>query len=214
MRIGRREAAAAVGLAGVAVLSPLGVGVGAGASVARAAPDARDAIGGGALPGTAEAATPGAGGERAIEPPDSLAAHALAAPGTAERALLGALADGAPFDAGRERYRVASVFACRAGAIPLVVERVSGEPMRFAIELLRRDPGDAVQPVAETGSLALFVQNRGDGSRATQEAQGLAVRALARTLAAREADGVRAPALLTRAERAARHPMGVFHVPL
>lgn len=141
-----------------------------------------------------------------------LAAHDLAPPTEAEHALLGSLATGAVFGAGTRRYRVASVFAARAGAVPLVLEEVDGDA-RFAVELLRRDDGDAVQPVARTASLALFVRNGGDGSRATQEAQGLAVLALARAISERETAGGVA-ALSTRRERAARHPMGVFHVPL
>jgi hypothetical protein len=198
LRIGRRHAVAGIGLAGAAAAIPILPSV----ARAAAAPDP------GLLP------EPSADHEPPLHEsrPDAHAAHDLAPPGESERALLGPLAAGAALAVGAHRYRVAALFAARAGAIPVVLEALDGDAgARFAVEILRRDDADAVQPVARTASLALYVANGGDGSRATQEAQGLAVRALARAI---EAHGTATPSLSTRAERASRHPMGVFHVPL
>jgi hypothetical protein len=196
--IGRRRAVASVGVAGAALVVPVGT--------ARAEQQDRPSSAP-AAPLPEPAAEPGVTVEV-----DAQTAHDLAPAGEAERALLGPLADGAPFAAGGARFRIASLYAARGGAIPLVVEGVD-RPVRFAVEIFRRDERDgssARAPVATTATLALAIANRGDGERATHEAQGLATMAIARAIGEREA---RVP-LLTQRERAQRHPHGVFHVPL
>lgn len=93
------------------------------------------------------------------------------------------------------------------GGMPLVLE---GEAGRFQVDVLRR--GGALDGVAQTPSLNLFLLNNGDGSTDTHGDHGLAVIELARVLAAREALGVRVPELLTFEERAAQHPDGIFSI--
>lgn len=99
-------------------------------------------------------------------------------------------------------FRVAALHEPRLGGIAIVLEAEHG---RFQVDVLRRDP-DGPAGVAETRALALFVANRGDGRRPTDEAQGLAVMALARAL-----DDAEAPdGLLTFRERRERFPIGVY----
>lgn len=93
------------------------------------------------------------------------------------------------------------------GAVPIVLR--TGQGVTFQVDVLARDPAGPAG-VAETAKLSLFVANRGDGATATDEAQGLAVMALA----ARLDDAERPPELLTLRERTERYPEGSFGVPL
>jgi hypothetical protein len=108
-----------------------------------------------------------------------------------------------------ERWTVEAVHPERMGAVPVLL--CDGDGDRFQVDVLRRDD-DGPRPIAATGSMALFLANRGDGERATREEQGLAVMALARALAEREARGARPPALLTFRERRDIHPLGIYSV--
>jgi hypothetical protein len=207
IRIGRRDAALGVGAAVVVSIPAL--------ARAEGEPDPR----------STDRATDPRSTDRAIDPlspigehdgreaVDVAAAHALAPIGEHERAWLGALATGELFSVGARRFRIAAAHAVREGAVPLVIESIGERPHRFAVEVLRRDELDPQRPVASTARLALVIVNRGDGARSTGELEGLATRALAERLAARDAAS-NALALLTRRERHARHPMGIFHVPL
>lgn len=95
------------------------------------------------------------------------------------------------------------------GAVPVVMRTPDGE--RFQVDILRRDPAGPTG-VAETGRLALFIANKGDGATPTSEAQAHAARALAAWLAARDEAPVErlAAELLSVRERRRAHPEGVF----
>jgi hypothetical protein len=121
-------------------------------------------------------------------------------------ALFGELADGARV----ERWRVVAVHGVVHGAIPVVMETEGG--VRFQVDVLRRDGAGDEAVIARTRALALSLSNAGDGQAGTVEEHGLGAMALARALALREAGGAPLPALLTLAERLARHPGGRFRV--
>lgn len=141
-------------------------------------------------------------------PPDALGAHGLGAPGADVLILFGALAPGAAIGT---HWTLDALYAVRAGGIPVVLRSRSGE--RFAVEVFLRD--EAAPPLASAGSLALYLVNRGDGARASDEVAGLGVIALARALEARLAEGAPVPgALTTLPARRRAHPTGVFHVPV
>lgn len=125
------------------------------------------------------------------------------------RALFGPLREGSAIST---HWRIESLHAARAGAIPLVMSTIDGR--RFAVEVFRGDPQGS-QPIARAGSLALHLVNQGDGSSRTDELTGLGVMALARALEARLSAGAPIPnALGTHRERTARHPLGSFDVPV
>jgi hypothetical protein len=108
-------------------------------------------------------------------------------------------------------WTVVAVHPVKLGAIAVVLATAEGR--RFQVDVMARDangPGG----VAQTEHLDLVVCNRGDGHKATDEAQGLGAMRLARELRAREALGLSPPELLTLRERHRRHPDGAFGVPL
>ena len=190
-RLGRRSVMAGIGIAASAAAT--GAAAGAANGLFDSAMNGVDA----AVDARA-AAAPSA--------PDLLQAHHLSAPDAEARATLAGLEPGQVIEG---HWRVESVFAVRAGAVPVVLSTTRGE--RFAVEIFRADPS-AAAPLAETATLALYLVNRGDGATVTDEAAGLGVRALGRALAARQAV---APAGLTSlTERQRRHPGGIFHVPV
>lgn len=123
----------------------------------------------------------------------------MAAAGPAVRALFGDLSDGTAL----ERWRIVRVHDVFRGAIP--VELAMPDGARFEVDVLRRDPAGP-EGIGHTDDLALYLANGGGGSTATVEEQGLGVMALARALGAREAQGAKAPPLLSLPERTARHP--------
>ena len=73
----------------------------------------------------------------------------------------------------------------RHGAVPMVLVDAAGA--EFEVEVMRFDA--AAPGVARAGSLAVYINNGGDGRTATHEAHGLAAMALAREIARREANG-------------------------
>ncbi len=180
----------------------VGIGV-AAAAVATALPDSVGARGD-------EAASPAhdvQGQSNPTEHPNPLEAHHLVEAGADVRALLGELRAGA----GLGSWRVEAVYDVRAGGIPLVLSTQSGR--RFAVEVFRL--GDDSAPLVTARSVGLYLVNRGDGSASTDEAAGLGVAALGRALETRLANGAPIPeALTTLSERRARHPTGIFHVPV
>jgi hypothetical protein len=133
----------------------------------------------------------------------------LLAPDASVRALFGPLREGRTLF---RHWRIESVHAVRAGAIPVVMSARGGH--RFAVEVFR-DAADGPPPIARARGLALCLVNGGDGSARTHEAAGRGVMALGRALSARRAAGAPIPrGLLTHAERMAREPDGFFDVPL
>lgn len=147
---------------------------------------------------------------RVVEASDGGAQPAQLAPADDDvRALFGPLREGSAIST---HWRIESLHAARAGAIPLVMSTIDGR--RFAVEVFRSDPQGS-QPIARAGSLALHLVNQGDGSSRTDELTGLGVMALARALEARLSAGAPIPnALGTHSERTARHPLGSFDVPV
>ncbi len=102
-------------------------------------------------------------------------------------------------------------FAPRHGGLPFVVELGAGSARR-AFELVRHDP-EADAPIARVGSLALLLENRGDGARASDEADAR----LALRIAAALEGGVgvlEALPLATVRERRRAAPFATLHVPL
>ena len=111
-----------------------------------------------------------------------------------------------------ERWKLVRVHSLHLGAVPVVLETESGQ--RYQVDVLARDPGGP-DGVASTDALSLYVvdvqaDRQTDGSRPTDEEQGLGAMVLAQAL--RE----EAPpsGLLTLAERQQQHPHGAFGVPL
>jgi hypothetical protein len=98
------------------------------------------------------------------------------------------------------------------GAVPVVLATESGQ--RYQVDVLARDPAGP-EGVASTHALSLYVVDvqaarESDGSRPTDEEQGLGAMMLAQAL-----HGEAPPAgLLTLAERQHQHPRGSFGVPL
>lgn len=163
----------------------------------------------GVAAGLAATATAGAG--RALACPgrarqDGEADGAAPATDPAVARLFGDIRPGARLD----RWSIEAVHPVRMGAIPVVLRTARGD--RFQVDVLRRDVAGGPQGVANTPSLSLFVANRGDGSTATDEEQGLGAMALAAALAERESAGAQVPELLTLRERRARHPLGGYSV--
>jgi len=125
-------------------------------------------------------------------------------PGPEVKALFGTLSTGSRLGA----YTVAAIYPVKLGGIPVVMEH---EGSRFQVDVLRRDDAGP-KPVGETPSLALFLVNKGDGSRPTDELPGLGAMALATALASSEAQGARPPELLSLKERIAKYPRGDYGV--
>jgi hypothetical protein len=138
---------------------------------------------------------------RGVRP--TAAAHPLTST-TEVRAFFGDLWAGARLD----RWTVVAVHDASAGGIP--VEMATADGTRFQVDVLRRD--DASPGVANTKTLSLYLCNRGDGRRASDEEQGLGALALAHALEAREAAGAAPPRLLTLRERNTRFPQGAFAI--
>lgn len=136
-------------------------------------------------------------------------AHGLVPADADVRALFGHVREGTQLEGS---VRIEAIHGLRAGAVPVVMATADG--LRYAVEIFRAD-ADGPRPLAETGSLALLLSNRGDGRAATPETIARGVQALARALDARCADGAPLPAgLATHRERRRAHPTGVFHVPV
>jgi hypothetical protein len=121
------------------------------------------------------------------------------------RALFGDVGAGRSLGA----WSIEKVYGVHLGAIPVVLLAASGH--HFQIDVLRRD-ADGPLGVGNTPSLSLFLANRGDGARPTDEDQGLGAMALADWLSSRERAGAQVPALLTMRERQARFPQGSYSV--
>jgi hypothetical protein len=123
-------------------------------------------------------------------------------------ALFGPLTAGAQV----ERWRIVTVRGPQFGAIGVVLTGADG--VQFQVDVLRRDRTPGAPPgVGHTPSLTCFLANRGDGSTATAEEQGLGAIALAAALSERELSGAPVPALLlTLRERNRRYPSGLFAV--
>jgi hypothetical protein len=124
-------------------------------------------------------------------------------PAGAEGAALDAAAPSdAPFADVRPGAKVGQCVVVRIGSVqhgvvPIVLRASDGGT--FRVDILRHD--DATPGIARAGSLALYLANGGSGGKQTDEEHGLAVMALARLLAAREASGKPVPRLLTLRER-------------
>ncbi len=104
---------------------------------------------------------------------------------------------------------VVAVHPPQFGAVPIVLATDAGT--RFQVDVLARDDAGPAG-VAQTEQLALFVANHGDGSTATDEAQGLGVMALAQRLATLGVAGM--PRLATMRERERDHRGAALGVPL
>jgi len=110
-------------------------------------------------------------------------------------------------------WQVKAVYPVGRGAIPVLLSTPAGEP--FQVEVLRAGAG-AGEPVGVAGcdDFSIFLINQGDGSTASEQAQGLGARALAAALAERaglmRAAGDPLPDLMSFAERARAFPDGRF----
>jgi hypothetical protein len=197
-RIGRRGAlraasAVGVGAVGIGALGPSTLG-----TSARALADAT----------TSDAAPSGAAGPAWALPPRErvLAAHALRPlEGPARAALDACEAAGVV---------VVEAFAPRHGGLPFVVEIRDVHPdvgARRAFELVQADP-EGPAPIAQVGTLALVLHNRGDGARASSEHDARLARRIAEALAPVATSLARLELATVRA-RAARAPFATLHVP-
>lgn len=131
----------------------------------------------------------------------------------ASRAAVGALFG--PIGPGTRiaRWEVVAIHGIHLGAIPVVLATADGR--RFQVDVLRADTAaGAPSPVATAAGLSTFLVNWGDGRTSTDEEQGLGAMALLDALAARIGGGAAVPELATWRERQARHPDGVYGVPL
>lgn len=182
--LGRRQFVSTVGVA---------AGVAAGAAATAKATTAR-ALGLGVAPSSQDGRQD-ADAAQAVRPDPEVAR------------LFGDIRAGSRLD----RWTVEAIHPVHLGAVPVVLRTADGA--RFQVDVLRRDPDPGARlGVANTASLSVFVANRGDGSTATDEEQGLGAMALGDALAGREAAGAPIPALLTHRERRARHPVGEYSV--
>ena len=97
------------------------------------------------------------------------------------------------------RWRIVSVHPVKHGAVPVVIESRQG--LRFQVDVLRRDRHpQAKAGVGETRLYALYLVNKGRGSKPTSEEQGVGLLWLAAMLRPREMRH-RATQLLTQRER-------------
>ncbi len=113
-----------------------------------------------------------------------------------------------------DRWSIVAIHAPRMGAVAFVLE--TSDQDRFQVDVLRRDRRPrAPAGLHQTNSLSLFLANRGDGRKATDEEQGLGAMALGQLLSAMETEGhVGTDGLLTHRGRRESHPIGAFSVPL
>jgi len=110
------------------------------------------------------------------------------------------------------QWTVVAVYDFHMGAVPVVLETANG--VRYQVDVLRRDPRpQAARGVGESRQLSFFLSNEGNGSKTSNESQGLGLMALAATVRAREPQRLPS-ALLSLEERAARFPRGVYKVPV
>lgn len=101
------------------------------------------------------------------------------------------------------RWTVAAIHPLADGAIVMTVRAQDGH--EFNLEVLARDTSAFAQrPPAETGELAIYVCNGGDGWLPTKEEQGLAAMTLAQVLES-NGKGARVAGLLTHSERVSEH---------
>jgi hypothetical protein len=89
------------------------------------------------------------------------------------------------------------VLEARDGTIPIVLADRHGA--EFEVEVMRFDA--SMPGVARAGSLAVYMNNGGNGDTATHEEHGLAAMALAAEIARREAGGAKVAKLVSLAER-------------
>lgn len=105
------------------------------------------------------------------------------------------------------RWTVEEVHPLTFGGVPVILS--SARTGRFQVDVLKRDP--EIAGVGDTRELSVFVSNLGNGSKSTQEEQGLGAMALARELLKLDSSPSR-PELLTLRERHQRFPSGSFRV--
>jgi len=102
-----------------------------------------------------------------------------------------------------------AIHEVRCGAIPVVLADAEGH--RFQVDLVRR-ADSSEQAVAFAGTAALYLANRGNGSKDTHEEHGLGVMALADALRAEDGSELVPTSLMTFAARRERHPLGSYRV--
>lgn len=122
-----------------------------------------------------------------------------------ETALVDALI---PRDLNVGKWSIEQVHAVRFGAIAVVMRTPTGDA--FQVDVLRRERD--VAGIAETNNFSVFVANRGDGSKATEEWQARGAKVLAHHLSRTERGGSPLPQLMTFSQRAAQHPFGNYGV--
>ena len=122
-----------------------------------------------------------------------------------ELALVEALV---PRDLDVGKWSIEKVHPVRFGAIAVVMRTPEGDA--FQVDVLRRDR--SVAGVAETEQLSVFVANRGDGSKVTEEWQARGAKVLAHHLRRTERSGSPLPQLMTFSQRAEQHPFGNYGV--
>lgn len=126
--------------------------------------------------------------------PKRAAAKAAKAPvPAAQRAMATELAPGSTYGT----CTLVEVGAACEGAIPIRLSDNAGRA--FEVEVMRFDP--AAPGIARAGSMAVYLRNGGNGSKASEEEHGLAAMAIAAEIARREAAGARAPVLASVRER-------------
>ncbi len=183
-KVSRRNVVA--GLSAVAALAATGAPKKAAASERRSSD----------YPGKPSAKKP----PRAVE--EAKAGVSPAKPTPEVQALFSGLAPGAPLGP----CALVAVHPLTCGSIPVVLEQ-RGTP--FQIDIMRSDT-EGPQAPEQTGSLAFFISNQGDGNRVTQQEQHEGIKALACELATRDASKLKD--LLTFRQRQARFPRGIYEV--
>jgi len=113
-----------------------------------------------------------------------------------------------PRDLDVGKWSIEKVHPVRFGAIAVVMRTPEGDA--FQVDVLRRDR--SVAGVAETEQLSVFVANRGDGSKVTEEWQARGAKVLAHHLRRTERSGSPLPQLMTFSQRAEQHPFGNYGV--
>jgi hypothetical protein len=105
-------------------------------------------------------------------------------------------------------WSIEKVHTVRFGAIAVVMRTPTGDA--FQVDVLRRE--HTVAGVAETNNFSVFVANRGDGSKATEEWQARGAKVLAHHLRRTERGGSPLPQLMSFSQRAEQHPLGNYGV--
>jgi hypothetical protein len=123
----------------------------------------------------------------------------------AEMALVDALI---PRDLDVGKWSIEQVHAPRFGAIPVVMRTPEGDA--FQVDVLRRESG--VAGVADTTNFSVFIANRGNGSKATEEWQARGAKVLAHHIRRTERSGSPLPQLMSFSQRADQHPLGNYGV--